>query len=221
MKLCVTGGATAPEETSACFKPKLARLAALVDAGLLQALPTTPSDEGEPGDIVVTGRRVPPPAPGLWLFSEEGSRQQVAGGSYATLFQIVTLPARRWRLCIREAALEETLTSMLRADPYDTKGSPCSWTVTAGNGRFAGKQRCTRPGVLIHGTLTGLQDNQRFAVVKETRIRSLIVTSDTSPTSGATRPSGEGAMPPPGAPPETPVEYLERTSVEGHRSGSC
>lgn len=235
---CVAGGAVSRNDTAACIKPLIGRLAAYVDAGLLQQLPPVQEDPVDPSDeITVTGKRPSAPQPGLWVFTEAGSRRQTALGlsqpleKMALLDRTERLPNRTWRMCVKEDELTETLAAMLRTEPNAQKGSPCEWTIQSKAGRFEGTQRCAIPGALVKGTLVGEQDDSDFVAYKERNIRGLTALAhvrrnwDPSMLS----PREAGAQPDPFAartwdriPDMGPGdEFRETSEVTGHRAATC
>lgn len=160
------------KQTGACVRRRIAQLATLVDQGLLKTPDDQNGDEAS-DEVTVTAVRSPPPQAGQWRFSETGTRQLVAGGDDRSLFRMVSLPPRYWRLCIRDDQLTAMLAAMLREDRYRTAASPCGWTVTPRADHFEGTQRCTLRNALLRGELTGSNDATSLSAAKETRITSL------------------------------------------------
>lgn len=223
---CIAEGMASPEQAAACIKPRIARLAAMVDAGLLAAIPDA-EQEARSDDIVVTAKSsMPPPRPGRWVFVESGARLQVAGGDPAQSLRLTRLPTRRWQQCIKDGAVADMLAMMLRESPNEQRQSPCGWTIEVAADRFKGAQRCTVIGALIRGTLVGVQDETTVAARKKSLIRSLSRDPTRSRFNDASSLSASEMSridpePVDGRSDVRGAEYQEDTEVKGHLVGNC
>jgi len=215
---------------AACIKPRIARLASLIDGGLLAVTGGSEQDE-TPDDIIVAAKSLmPPPRPGRWMFVEKGTRVQVAGGDPGNMFDTKTLPTRHWQQCVKDEAVSDTLAMMLRENINERQGSPCPWSIDITKHQFNATRRCTIPGALMRGTLVGTHDDKTFTAYKSTLIRGLgrdptlsRFTDASSPTSIEQSPSNPDPIKNRGAGQfdARGVEYEESTEVEGHLTGNC
>ncbi len=117
--------------------------------------------------IIVTAKPNPIRA-GQWEFHQEGRSTSMTGARF--------LPTRRWRICIPDSTLEQTVDSMLRdAIEVDFVPDRCNrWDIKLADGKITGEQRCVpKFGMRMMGDLEGSVTSDRVTIIRHVRLVSV------------------------------------------------